>query len=172
MRLSLYAGGYNLRIEPAKKQSDPPNVKSIAETTGQVSNERGQLHHYAITINNGVAFFHVDGKLMDSYNLAADFWTYPRGYAGASFEAGDLPIMMKAVVHYGFVEEEVIAWLTASYTMGDGSGGIGYVPYYSYNLTQIIPGSPPAAIQSMRFTPKPLFTNQNFVPPATITALR
>ena len=80
--------------------------------------------------------------------------------------------MMKAAVYYEYVEQEVTTWVTAGYYFpSDGSSGIGYVPFVSYPLTQTVPGSPPAVIQSMRFTPKALYTNQNFEAPAVITTL-
>jgi hypothetical protein len=168
IRLRVGPASYSLRVESAKKQSDP---SADAFTYGPIGGAPGQLHHYAITINNDEAFFHVDGRLTDSYKVSPDFWTYERGYAGAVFAAGDLPIMMKASVAYDFIEQEVTTWYTAGYTFYDGSSGTGYVPYVSYPLTQTIPGSPPAAIQSMRFTPKPLYSNQDFQAPAMITAL-
>ena len=172
MQLTVNPNSYNLRISPAKRQSDPSTPSSVADTPGQTGGAQGQLHHYAITVNNGEAFFHVDGRLADSYSLGSDFWTYPRGYAGASFAAGDLPIMMKAAVYYEYVEQEVTTWVEAGYYFpSDGSSGIGYVPFVSYPLTQTVPGSPPAVIQSMRFTPKALYTNQNFEAPAIITTL-
>lgn len=168
IRLGVGSASYSLQIESAEKQSDP-SVGGF--TYGPIGGEPGQLHHYAITINNDEAFFHVDGRLIDSYKVGSDFWTYERGYAGAVFAAGDLPIMMKASVAYDFIEQEVTTWYTADYDFGDGSGGTGYVPYVSYPLTQTIPGVPPAVIQSMRFTPKPLYGNQDFQAPAKITTL-
>jgi hypothetical protein len=171
MRLSLRADTYNLRIAPARAQSNPTASSNITDTSGKISAGRGLLHHYAITINNGEAFFHIDGMLVESYNLSSDFWTYTRGYAGASFQAGDLPIMMKAAVHYEFTEQEVITWYPGSATFNDGSTISGYAPFRHYDLTQSLPGDPPAAIQSMRFTPKPLYSNQNFAPPVIITTL-
>jgi hypothetical protein len=172
MQLGVGSISYNLRISSVRKQSDPDNPSTLVDSPGILDSARGPLHHYAITVNNGEAFFHVDGRLVDSYFVESDFWTYERGYAGAVFAAGDLPIMMKALVRYDFIEQEVTTWFTGTYYFtADGSGGTGYVPYVSYPLTQTIPGSPPAAIQSLRFTPKPLYANQDFQSPAMITAL-
>lgn len=176
IELTLQPGTYSLQIGPARKQSDPPGPPGLANTSGQVSTGTGELHHYAVTINNGVAFFHVDGRLADSYDLASTFWTEPRGYAGATYQSGDWPIMIKAAVRYKYTEQQITTWYPASLTFYAGTELeetiTGYVPYVSYALTQAIPGIPPAAIQSMRFTPRALYTNQDFEPPAIITSLR
>ncbi len=171
MRLYVNPTSYYLWLEYVHKQSDP---SLGGETAGLIDGAPGLLHHYAITVNNGQAFFHVDGKLMDSYSIDADFWTHERAYAGAKLTAGDLPIMMKAATYYYFDEQEVTTWYEASAISKSDETLTPfpvYVPYTTFPLTQTIPGSPPAAIQSLRFTPKPLYTNQDFQPPAAITTL-
>jgi len=171
IQLGLFGNNYILTIDKATKQSEgPPLASSVANTKGLIDSSPGVLHHYAITVNNGNAFFHVDGKLVDSYFLGSDFWTHQRHYAGAVLEAGDLPIMMKATVRYFYEEQELVQWFPVNYTFYD-SGGIGYTPITTYSQTQAIPGDPPAAIQSMRFTPRALYPAQDTVVPSIITSL-
>jgi len=176
MELYLRSNGYyGLMIRSARNQSD--QTTNVAFTKGFVDPSPGVLHHYAITINNGNAFFHVDGKLIDTYFLDDDFWTYTSFYAGAAFKAGDFPIMMRATVSYDFDEQESITWAEGTVTIASLPGYPQEPPidcwYYiaMYSETQTLPGSPPAAIQSLRFTPRALYPAHDTVAPSIITSL-
>ena len=176
MGLGLLSNGYyGLMIRSARNQSD--QTTNVATTGGFVDPSLGPLHHYAITVNNGNAFFHVDGKLIDTYSLDDDFWTYTNFYAGAAFKAGDFPIMMRATVGYNFVQQETVTWAEGSVTIGSYPGHPVEEPIgcwfwiAMYSETQTLPGSPPAAIQSLRFTPRALYPAHDTVVPSIITSL-